>query len=251
MEPIVGVHPVLEALEAGHRQVNRILVQRGRGGPALDKIREAARKRGIPLRLQPRQALDRAAGGQSHQGVVALAEALPLAQEHEVLDAAGERALLLVLDRVEDPRNRGAVVRTAAAAAVQGVFFPHRGSSGLTPAAIKAAAGGTERVPLVQVGNVSSLLTRLKERHIWVVGLDPEGPDLWGGFDWTLPVALVVGGEGKGLRRLTRERCDALVGVPMPGGGGSLNLSVAAALATYEVLRCRRAADKEKTIEIS
>ncbi len=242
MQAIVGVHPVLEALEAENRALNRILVQRGRGGVALDRIREAARKRGVPVRLQPRQALDRASGGQSHQGVVALAEPLALASEERVLAAAGDQALLLVLDHVEDPRNLGAVVRTAAAAGVQGVFFPHRGCSGLTPAAIKAAAGGMERVPLVQVGNVPSLLSRLRKRHIWVVGLDPEGADLWGGFDWTLPVALVVGGEGKGLRRLARQRCDALVGVPMPGGGGSLNLSVAAALATYEVLRCRRGA---------
>jgi 23S rRNA (guanosine2251-2'-O)-methyltransferase len=240
VQAIVGVHPVLEALQAGNRAVSSILVQRGRGGAVLDRIREAAQRRGIPVRLQPRQALDRASGGQSHQGVVALAEPLALAKEEQVLATAGDGALLLVLDRVEDPRNLGAVVRTAAAAGVQGVFFPNRGSTGLTPAAVKAAAGGVERVPLVQVGNVPSLLSRLRKRHIWVVGLDPEGPDLWGGFDWTLPLALVVGGEGKGLRRLARQRCDALVGVPMPGGGGSLNLSVAAALAIYEVLRCRR-----------
>jgi len=241
VQPIVGIHSVLEALQAGNRGVDRILVQRGRGGPALERVLEAARKRGVPVRLQPRQALDRACGGQTHQGVVALAQPLPLAKEEQVLATAGQRALLLVVDRVEDPRNLGAVVRTAAAAGVHGVFFPHRGSTGLTAAAIKAAAGGMERVPLVQVGNVPSLLSRLKKNGIWVVGLAPEGPELWGGFDWCLPVALVVGGEGKGLRPLARARCDALVGVPMPGGGGSLNLSVAAALAIYEVLRCRRA----------
>lgn len=241
MQPIVGIHPVLSALQAGSREVHRILVQRGRGGAALDRILEAARERGIPVRLQPKQALDRASGGQNHQGVVALAQPLPVATEEQVLADAENPGLFLVIDRIEDPRNLGAVVRTAAAAGVHGVFFPDRGSAGLTPAAIKTAAGGMDRVPLVQVGNVPSLLSRLSKRGIWVVGLDSGGENLWGGFDWRLPVALVVGGEGKGLRRLARTRCDALVGIPMPGGGDSLNLSVAAALAIYEVLRCRQA----------
>jgi 23S rRNA (guanosine2251-2'-O)-methyltransferase len=241
MEVIVGIHPVLELLEAGNRPVRQVLVQRGRHGRALQAVLDLARRHGVAIRLQPRQALDRASGGQSHQGVVAMAEPLPVAREEDVLAAAADGGLLLVLDQVEDPRNLGAVLRTAAAAGVQGVFFPQRGSSGLTPAAVKASAGGGERVPVIPVGNVSALLRRIKERHIWVVGLDSEGQDLWGGFDWTLPVALVIGGEGKGIRRLVRENCDALVGIPMPGGGDSLNLSVAAAVATYEVVRCRAA----------
>ncbi len=246
MSAVVGIHPVLAALKAGSRRVERILMQEGRRGPALAEVLEQARKRGVPVRFQPRPALDRASGGEVHQGVVALAGPFAYAGEAEVLEVAGKNAFLVVLDRIEDPRNLGAVVRTAAAAGVHAVFLPDRGCTGLTPTALKAAAGGAERVPIVQVGNVSALLDRLRKRDIWVVGLDSEGANLWGGFDWNLPVAVVVGGEGKGLRRLVKERCDALVGLPMPGGGGSLNLSVATAVALYEVVRCRQGGPTEK-----
>ena len=246
MSAVIGIHPVLEALKARSGRLERILMQQGRRGPALSEVLEQARKRGVPVRFQPRPALDRASGGQVHQGVVALAGPFVYAEEGAVLEAAGKTAFLVVLDRIEDPRNLGAVIRTAAAAGAQGVFLPDRGATGLTPTALKAAAGGAERTPVVQVGNVSALLDRLRKRDIWVVGLDPEGADLWGGFDWSMPVALVVGGEGSGLRRLVKQRCDALVGLPMPGGGGSLNLSVAAALAFYEVVRCRQGGSKAR-----
>ena len=236
---VVGVHAVQEALGSGGASVREILVQEGRRSPRVAAILERARGLQIPVRRSPRPALDRLAGGAVHQGVIALAGASRLSTEEEILQSAGDPAFLLVLDRVEDPRNLGAVVRSAAAAGVHGIFLPGRGSAGLGPAAYKAAAGALERVPLARSGNVPSLLTRLRKRGICCLGLDSEGDSLWGGFDLGLPLALVIGGEGRGLRRLVRERCDLLLGIPMPGGGGALNLSVAAALALFEVVRCR------------
>jgi 23S rRNA (guanosine2251-2'-O)-methyltransferase len=230
---------VLAALEAGTRELERIVVQRGRRDRRVGQILTIARERRVPVRLEEREVLDRLADGAVHQGVVAVAGELRHFTEEEVLDRAGEAAFLLVLDRIEDPRNLGAVVRTAAAAGVDGIFLPERGSSGATPAVHRAAAGAMERVPLVRTRNVSALLARLAKRGIWTVGIDPEGEPLWGGFDLAVPLALVIGSEGKGLRRLVRARCDVLLGIPMPGGGGSLNLSVAAGLALFEVVRRR------------
>jgi 23S rRNA (guanosine2251-2'-O)-methyltransferase len=145
-----------------------------------------------------------------------------------------------VLDGVEDPHNLGAVVRSAAAAGASAVFLPEHRSAGLTPASVKASAGAALRIPVVRTGNLAAFLRRLKEKGIWVVGLDPSGEPLWTGFDLKQPVALVLGGEEKGLRRLTREHCDALLALPLVGGVESLNVSVAAGIALYEVVRQRR-----------
>lgn len=243
MDRLLGIHAVLAALEQGRREVERLVVLRGRRDARLERLLALARERRVPVRFEDRRVLDRLAEGEPHQGVVAHVAAVPYAEEGGVLEAAGPRPFLLVLDGIEDPRNLGAVVRTAAAAGVHGVFLPDRATVGASPAAARAAAGAMERVPLVRIGNVAAFLTRLRERGIWVVGLDPDGRALWGGFDLTLPVALVVGSEGRGLRRLVRERCEVVLSIPMPGGGGSLNLSVAAALALFEVVRCRREAE--------
>jgi 23S rRNA (guanosine2251-2'-O)-methyltransferase len=175
-----------------------------------------------------------------HQGAVALVGALRYASEEQVLEGAGDRPFLLVLDQIQDPQNLGALVRSAAAAGVHGVFLTDRGAAAPTASAHRAAAGAMDRVRLARASNVASLLERLKERGIWTVGLDPAGEPLWGGFDLTLPLALVVGAEGKGLRRLVRERCEVVLGIPMPGGGGSLNVSSATAVALFEVVRRRQ-----------
>jgi 23S rRNA (guanosine2251-2'-O)-methyltransferase len=150
--------------------------------------------------------------------------------------------LFVVLDGVEDPRNLGAVVRAAAAAGAHGLFLPDRGAAGLTPVAVKASAGAAERLPVARVGNIVSLLKSLKGNNVWVIGLDGSGDAPWTSFDWTSPVALVLGGEGRGLRRLARETCDLVLSIPMAGGVESLNLSVAAGVVLFEAVRQRRAA---------
>jgi len=241
MSRLTGLHAILAALEGGGRSFDKIVLLRGRKDARVEAIVSLARSRRVQVRWVDRPTLDRLAAGERHQGGVALVSEVAYAEESEVLVAAGARPFLLVLDGIEDARNLGAVVRTAAAAGVHGIFLPERSTVGASDVAARAAAGAMDRVPLVRTGNVAALLTRLQERGIWVVGIDAEGETLWGGFDLTLPVALVVGSEGTGLRRLVRERCEVLLGVPMPGGGGSLNLSVAAAIAMYEVVRCRGA----------
>jgi 23S rRNA (guanosine2251-2'-O)-methyltransferase len=239
MSRLTGLHAILAALEGGGRTFDRIVLLRGRRDARVEAIVSLARSRKVQVRWVDRPTLDRLAAGERHQGGVALVSEVAYAEEADVLAAAGARPFLLVLDGIEDPRNLGAVVRTAAAAGVHGVFLPERSTVGASDVAARAAAGAMERVRLVRTGNVAALLRRLRERGIWVVGIDAGGESLWRGFDLTLPVALVVGSEGTGLRRLVREHCEVLLGVPMPGGGGSLNLSVAAAIAMYEVVRRR------------
>jgi 23S rRNA (guanosine2251-2'-O)-methyltransferase len=239
---IFGIHPVLEALRAGQRPLSRVLIAAGRHDARIDTIITAARAAGVPLRRQPTAALDRLAGGGRHQGVVALAgAALRYADEAEVLRQASRPALFVVLDGVEDPRNLGAVIRSAAAAGAGGLFLPSHGAAGLTGACLKASAGAAEVLPIARIGNVVSFLKSLKKDGIWVIGLDPSGPGSWTSFDMTQPLALVLGGEGRGLRRLARETCDTVLSIPLQRGMESLNLSVAAGVVLFEAVRQRRA----------
>jgi 23S rRNA (guanosine2251-2'-O)-methyltransferase len=239
---IFGIHPVLQALEAGKRGVTRVLVASSRGDARIKQVLEAARAAGVPVARQPDRALDRLAEGEVHQGVVAFVAGAAYADPDELLRSGGRSALFVVLDGVEDPRNLGAIVRVAAAAGAHGLFLPERGAVGLTPVAVKAAAGAVESLPVARVGNVVSLLKSLKEKNIWVVGLDSAGNSDWTSFDLTSPIALVLGGEGRGLRRLAKETCDVVLSIPMAGGVQSLNLSVAAGVVLFEAVRQRRAA---------
>ncbi|MCZ6599709.1 MAG: 23S rRNA (guanosine(2251)-2'-O)-methyltransferase RlmB [Acidobacteria bacterium] len=236
---VYGLQPVRNLLEEGG-PVERIVVSRGQHGAGLRSIVEGARRRGIPVRQEERRQLDRLAGHGAHQGVVAWTAVLPYHDAAGVLAAVTPPALLLVLDGVQDPRNLGALLRTAAAAGVQGVFIPRRGAVGLTATVIKASAGLAGRVPVARVGNLARFLEDLKARGIWVIGLEAAGKPLWGAFDLTQPVALVMGGEGGGLRPLLRRKCDVRLALPMVAGIDSLNVSVAFGIACYEVLRQRR-----------
>jgi 23S rRNA (guanosine2251-2'-O)-methyltransferase len=238
-ERIFGIHPVLEALRAGRRGVQRVVLSSGRRDRRLEEIEAKARAAGVPVQRQPPAALDRLAGGRGHQGVVAQVAETAYRDPEEILGRAGGRPLFMVLDGVEDPRNLGAVIRAAAAAGADGLFLPSHGAAGLTAACAKASAGAVERLPIARVGNVVSFLKTLKERGIWVAGLDPQGGTPWTGFDLTLPVALVVGGEGRGLRRLARETCDVLLSIPLRSEVESLNLAVAAGVALFEAVRQR------------
>jgi len=237
---VFGVHPVLEALKSARRSVIRVVISESRADARMRQVVDAARRSGVPVQRQPRGALDRMTDGEAHQGVVAFLAGGDYADAGDLLNSAGSSALFVVLDGVEDPRNLGAVIRTAAAAGADGLFLPERGAVGLTAVVVKASAGTVERLPVARVTNIVGLLKSMKEKGIWVVGLDSSGSEAWTSFDLTIPVALVLGGEGRGLRRLARETCDVVLRIPLAPGVESLNLSVAAGVGLFEAVRQRR-----------
>lgn len=243
-EPLYGVNPVLEALRGG-RAIEEITVAEGARGDHLQELIDLARARKIPVSRAPRAGLDRMAGSAHHQGVLARVAAARYADADDLLDSVAERVgsstepLVVVLDGVEDPRNLGAILRTAECAGVHGVFMSERRAVGLNETVAKSSAGAVEYVPVTRVTNLARLIERLKERNVWVVGTAPDAPLAYTEWDWTRSSAVVLGGEGAGLHRLVRERCDALVRIPVRGRIDSLNVSVAAGIVLYEALRQR------------
>jgi 23S rRNA (guanosine2251-2'-O)-methyltransferase len=227
---LAGIHPVAEALRAG-RALDRVLVAKGAGGPRLQEIIDLARTHSIPLRFEPRPALDRLAGSASHQGVVALGAA----QKYRTLDDIATSAKLLVfLDGVEDPHNLGAIVRTAHAAGADAVVIPERRAVGLTEVVAKAAAGALEHLPVVRVGNINRALDDVRKQGYTLYGVDERGAADYGGVEYRSPAALVLGGEGKGLHDMVRKRCDVVIRIPMAGKISSLNVSVAAGIVLFD-----------------
>jgi 23S rRNA (guanosine2251-2'-O)-methyltransferase len=241
MNLICGINPVLEALAAGTRHFDRLLIVKGLRNRRLSEAIRRATRLGIPLRFEMRETLDRLAGGVPHQGVIAVVSEKPTLSLEALLETAHAPALLVVLDGVEDPRNLGAILRTAEAAGADGVLLPERHSAGLSETVGRASAGALEHVRVARVGNLAQSLEALKARGVWVVGFDAVGGERWDAVDLARPVALVLGGEGRGIRRLVREHCDHLVSIPHFGHVGSLNVSVAAGIALYEAVRQRRA----------
>src|SRR5687767_6540408 len=241
MDLICGINPVLEALAAGTRHFDRLLIVKGSRNQRVTEAVARASQQGIPLRFEARETLDRMAGGLSHQGIMAVVSAKPVIDLETLLDEARTPALVVLLDGVEDPRNLGAVLRTAEAAGADGVLLPERHSAGLSEAVSRASAGGLEHVKVARIGNVAQAIETLKSRGLWVVGFDAAGTERWDTVDYRRPLVLVLGGEGRGMRRLVRERCDHLVSLPLFGHVGSLNVSVAAGIALYEVIRQRGA----------
>lgn len=229
-----------EALRAG-RALDRLLIARGAGGPRLQEIIDLARQREIPVRFEPREALDRASNDAAHQGVVAFGAAQKYADLERVLPGA---ELLVLLDGVEDPHNLGAIIRTANAAGASAVLVPDRRSAGLTETVAKAAAGALEHLPVVRVGNISQTLEQLKQRGFWIYGLDERGAQLYSATDYARPTVFVLGGEGAGLHQLVKKHCDVLVRIPMAGAISSLNVSVAAGIVLFEWSRLHPAARK-------
>jgi 23S rRNA (guanosine2251-2'-O)-methyltransferase len=237
-EHICGVHAVYEALAAERQPIERIHIAREAQSGKIKEILELARQRGVPVRKEDRIVLDRLARGGVHQGIVAVSGELGYAN-FDVL-FRGEKPVIVVLDGVEDPHNLGAVIRTAEACGVSGIAVPERHSAPLTAAVVKASAGAAAHMPVVRVTNIVNAIDEMKDRGVWVVGVDTAGSRDWTGFDYRGPIVLVLGGEHRGLRRLVREHCDALVRLPMLGKIASLNISVAAGVVLYEVVRQRR-----------
>ena len=236
---ICGVHAVYEALASDRLPIERIHIARESRSARLKGILDLARNRGVPIRWEERPIIDRMAAGVVHQGVIAISAALSYA-DFEVLFKP-DPPLVVVLDGVEDPHNLGAIMRTAEACKAAGVVVPERHSAPLSATVVKASAGASSYIPVVRVKNLVNAIDEMKERGLWVVGLDPAGSKDWTAFDYKGPVAVVLGGEHRGLRRLVRERCDVLVRLPMLGKIASLNISVAAGVVLYEVVRQRGA----------
>jgi len=229
MAILSGIHPVAEALRAKHA-LDRVLVAQGAGGPRLQEIIDLARRANVPVRFEPRAALDRLAGSSAHQGVVAMGAA----SKYSDLDEAAASQLVVVLDGVEDPHNLGAIIRTAHAAGAGAVVIPERRAASVTDVVSKAAAGALEYLPIVRVTNVNRTLEELKEKGYWIYGLDERGTDTYDDIQYATPTVIVLGGEGKGLHDLVRKHCDALVRIPMAGKISSLNVSVAAGVVLFE-----------------
>jgi len=241
---IAGINAVASALEHDIERVHEVLIEAGGKNPRLADIEDKARRNEISVRRLPLQALDGVAGGLRHQGVIARYEAPPRIEESELpalLEAAEGRALLLVLDGVQDPHNLGACLRSAAAAAVTAVIIPKDKAAPVNATVRKTSAGAADRIPVISVTNLARTLRSLKEAGVWVYGLEGEAGAAIHATDLRGNVALVLGGEGEGMRRLTREHCDALLRIPMPGVMESLNVSVAAGIALFEAVRQRAA----------
>ena len=244
---IAGINAVSSALDHDSDHVLEILIEAGGKNPRLTEIEETARRREISVRRIPLQALDGVAGGLRHQGVIARYEAPKQAEESELpalIEAAGGKALLLVLDGIQDPHNLGACLRSAAAAGVTAVIIPKDKAAPINATVRKTSVGAADRIPVISVTNLARTLRGIKEAGVWVYGLDGEAAASIHGIDLTGNVALVLGGEGEGMRRLTREHCDELIKIPMPGEMESLNVSVATGVALFEVVRQRLGAVK-------
>ena len=245
MEPanlIAGLHSVRIALRHGAGSVQEVWVESRRQDQRIRELIELARQQGINLRQVSREDLDRMVPGSKHQGAVARTLA-PAARDEAFLKAQLQQLdkppFLLILDGVQDPHNLGACLRSADAAGVQAVIAPKDRSTGLTAAACKVASGAADTVPFIQVTNLARTLRWLKEQGIWLVGTAGEAGMSLYDVDLKGPLAIVMGGEGKGMRRLTREACDLLVNLPMAGSIESLNVSVAAGVAMFEAVRQR------------
>ncbi len=242
-EMIVGRNPVMEALRSGARQIETILIVKDNEHPRIRQIIDAADRKDIPYQRCPRHHLDKL--HPNHQGVIAHISkfrytALPTLLEN-VRKKEGPPAILIMLDQIHDPRNLGAIIRTANATNADGVLIPKNNSVDITTAVHKAAAGSTEYIPISKVTNLAQTIEKLKSAGIWVVGTADNAEMSYTSADFTVPLCIVLGNEGEGIRRLVKQKCDYLVHLPMLGKIQSLNVSVATGVLLYEVLRQRAA----------
>ena len=240
---VYGRNPLLELLRSGSRRVEELAILAEGQGRELQELLALARQKGVKVSFRTREQLTAMAGSPHHQGVVARVAEAQYVELEDLLPvpaARGEAAFFLALDRVQDPRNLGALLRIAEGAGAHGVLLPKHHAAGLTPATAKAAMGALEFVPVARETNVVSALQRLKKQGVWIVGAIPAGGVPPWKVDLGLPLCLVLGGEGSGLRPLVGRTCDLLVSLPMKGKVRSLNVAAAAAALCYEVVRQRR-----------
>lgn len=238
---IAGRNCVNEALRSG-RELDSILIARGSRNGAIAAIIAKARDRGIPVKEVDIKKLDFLCGGAVHQGIAAYCAVKEYSTVDDIFELAKERGedpFIIVLDEIEDPHNLGAIIRTAECTGAHGVIIPKRRASGLTYTVNKASAGALEYMHVARVTNIPAVIDELKERGVWVFGADMDGEEIYSA-DLTGAIAIVVGGEGKGVGRLVRDKCDKIISLPMTGNINSLNASVAAGVVMYEAVRQRK-----------
>lgn len=248
---IFGVLPVLEALRAGNRRIDKILIAEGGHEKRFTDIMNLARQQRVLLQKVPRESLGKyLESDANHQGVLAFIAAADYYNAEKLISevTSRENCLAVILDGVEDPRNLGAILRSVEGAGADGVFIPERRAVGLTETVAKSSAGAAEYVKLAKIRNVNNLIDELKENNIWVVGASGDAKISYTDWDWTQPSALVLGSEGSGLHRLTAEKCDVLVKIPLLGKIESLNVSVAAGVILFEAVRQKSAKSKPEDI---
>jgi 23S rRNA (guanosine2251-2'-O)-methyltransferase len=246
MNWLTGFHAVEEALAAG-RALDRIVIARGRHGERVEAVVQLARSKSVPVRFEDRLQIDRLVGTREHQGIAALAAAKPALELDDLLAAKTPQGLLVLLDGIEDPHNLGAIVRTALAAGAHGVIIPERRAVGLTDTVERASAGALAHLPVARVKNLVRAMEEMKEAGYWLIGLDERAEQKYTEADFSGQVGIVLGSEGEGLHELTRKRCDFLVSIPTSGPVRALNVSVAAGVVLFEVVRQRSRKKLEKT----
>jgi len=239
---IYGIHPVKEALKSSYLQVEKILIGTQTPHPSLQAVIDLATQRKIPVTLTTRESLEPMTKGGVHQNVVGLVKETSYADVAEILSRwkkDGTKALILILDGIQDPQNFGSLIRTASGCGVHGMIIPRDRSVGITPVAVKASAGAVAHLPIARVVNIAATIEALKKEGIWVYGASGEAKDLIYEVDLDMNLAIVIGAEGKGIRPLVKKKCDRLFSIPMKGPVSSFNAGVSGGIILYEVMRQR------------
>ena len=241
MNIIAGRKPVIEALNAG-TPVEKIYILRGTHGEPIDTIKRLAREKNVPCSETDKHVIEKFSRDTNSQGVVAIVGTKEYTDVDEILSIAttkNEKAFILLFDEIEDPHNLGALIRTAVCLGAHGGIIPKHNAAPVNETVAKTSAGASAHFPIAKVTNIAVTIEELKEKGIWIVGADADAQKSFTDVDYSMPIALVIGNEGKGIRRLVKEKCDFLVKIPMAGSFDSLNASVAGALIMYEVFRKR------------
>jgi len=240
LQVIFGINPLLEALKSQKEGIEKVVIAQGRGGAAVQKILNLAKQRMIPVEFRERGYLDRWAGHKYHQGVVGLCETFDYVSVDDVIanrHVDFKNNLILILDSITDPQNLGSLIRAAHCFGANGIIIPENRSASVTTAVVKASAGAAHHIPIAMVVNLSNTIEYLKKKGFWIYGTDPVSGKYVSSFDYKGHIGLVMGSEGRGIRPLIKKKCDFLLSIPMMGKIDSLNVSVAAGIILYEILR--------------
>ena len=239
---IYGIHPVKEALKSSRLQIQKILIGTQTPHPPLQSILDLAKKRKVPVTVTNKESLERMAKDGLHQNIIGIIKEIPYSSVEGILSywrKEGTKALILILDGIQDPQNFGSLIRTASGCGVHGIIIPKDRSVGMTPAVVKASAGAAAHLLIARVVNIASTIETLKKEGIWVYGASGEAEDLIYQLDLDMDLAIVIGAEGKGIRPLVKKKCDRLFSIPMKGPLSSFNASVSGGMILYEVIRQR------------
>jgi 23S rRNA (guanosine2251-2'-O)-methyltransferase len=241
-EGLFGINPLLESLKAGSREFDKIYIAKGAHGKGIDEAVRICRQQNIPVHFEGREALDRISGTTKHQGIYGIVAAKGYSSVEEILDIAENRKedpFILLLDSVEDPRNLGAIIRTADGAGVHGIIIPKHRASGLSSTVAKTSAGAIEHVQISRETNLLNTINFLRDRGLWIYGLDMDGEREYTNVSYDIPLGIVIGGEGRGIRESIRKACDVRVRIPLFGHINSLNVSVASGIILFEIAKHR------------